>query len=204
MKDLTIKKKEKEKYIVEVIDCGDSLAIKFADGTVFSDYEKTDENIEILKDAMEAQKDSVLGNLPKFRRREIMYDVGAVAIPAASTYLMLTQATDITNPEQLAIATGAVVGVELVGLLSQSIKNRKKVKEIKKFMLRDEMQEDLDNLDQYPHALAGVKSSIVRLAENYEDPFNALFSDMYTTKDLEKISKNIEREKTYQLTPIKK
>ena len=65
------------------------------------------------------------------------------------------------------------------------------------------MKEDLENLDAYPHALTGVRSRVQELVNSFDNPFGAIHSEEYTTKDLIKISQNVEREKVYQLKPAK-
>ena len=41
------------------------------------------------------------------------------------------------------------------------------------------------------------------LVSSFDNPFGAIHSEEYTTKDLIKISQNVEREKVYQLKPAK-
>ena len=81
--------------------------------------------------------------------------------------------------------------------------NARKIAEIKKFKLRDSMREDLDRIEEYPHALTGVRSRVQELVNSFANPFSAINSESYTTKDLIKISQNVEREKVYQLKSVK-
>ena len=55
MQYLSKNKEDKHKYIVSVIDEGDTFSIKFADGTIYDGYAKTEENLNTVSDAMEAQ-----------------------------------------------------------------------------------------------------------------------------------------------------
>lgn len=52
MEVLTRNKKDKPNYIVRVTD-GDTLHVKFADGTAYDDYENSEANEELFNDVME-------------------------------------------------------------------------------------------------------------------------------------------------------
>ena len=49
----------------------------------------------------------------------------------------------------------------------------------------------------------GVKNCVQELVNSFANPFSAINSESYTTKDLIKISQNVEREKVYQLKSVK-
>ena len=55
MQYLSKNKEDKHKYIVSVIDNGDTFSIKFADGTIYDGYAKTEENLNTVSDVMEVQ-----------------------------------------------------------------------------------------------------------------------------------------------------
>ena len=59
------------------------------------------------------------------------------------------------------------------------------------------MQEDLENISDYPHALFEVRKSLAEFVRNSKNPFSIINTDQYTTEDLRKINKNISREKVY-------
>ena len=104
--------------------------------------------------------------------------------------------------EQIIITTGATI---IAGLMTGSVFayiNAEKLKEIEKLELRDFMEEDLENISDYPHALLGVRKNLAEFIKNSENPFSIINTDQYTIEDLRKINTNISREKVYckQLT----
>ena len=53
MQYLSKNKADKHKYIVSIIDEGDTFSVKFADGTIYDGYAMTEENLKEVSDAME-------------------------------------------------------------------------------------------------------------------------------------------------------
>lgn len=200
------KNKENEhKYIVSVIDEGDTFSIKFADGVVYDGYEKSEENLKTVSDVMEVQAQEASELDGYFKGRAVINGISTLVGTSAGAYAVNELGTSLCNnlssvePEYVAVATGVTVGIGAILGAKHIMANLKKIKEIKKFNLRNSMKEDLDNIGDYPHALTGIRRSVVELVRQVENPFEAIHSEQYTTKDLEKISQNIEREKTYQL-----
>ena len=126
---------------------------------------------------------------------------GAYAVQLLGTALCDTFSS--VSPEQVVTATGITIGAGTLIGLKHIMVNARKIAEIKKFKLRDSMREDLDRIEEYPHALTGVRSRVQELVNSFANPFSAINSESYTTKDLIKISQNVEREKVYQLKPAK-
>ncbi len=199
MKVLTTNKDELSTYITKVIDAGDTLSIKFADGTIFEGYEKTEENFKIIADAMESQVEIGIENLRKFKNKVALCGMEAATV-TVGVPIAVALNPSLQTEENLVLAGAAVIvgaGFGIVNLL----RNSAKVKEIEKFQYRNEMCEDLENIEQYPHALNGLRRRVAELVDRLENPFSAINSEQFTTKDLQKISQNIEREKVYQLKP---
>lgn len=198
-------KEDKHKYIVSVIDNGDTFSIKFADGVVYDGYEKSEENLKTVSDVMEVQAKEASELEGYFKGRVALNGITTAIGTTAGAYAVNELGTALCNnfssvePEYVAVATGITAGIGVILGAKHIIANVKKIKEINKFNLRNSMQEDLDNIEDYPHALTGVRKSVSELVSNFENPFGAIRSEQYTTKDLQKISQNIEREKVYQL-----
>lgn len=209
MQYLSNDKADKHKYIVSVIDEGDTFSIKFADGTVFGGYEKTEENLKTVSDAMEVQAQNAT-ELEGYYKGQVGVNVAATlfgtAIGAYAAKLLgtaLYETFPSVSPECAVTATGITIGAGTLIGLKHIMVNGKKIAEIKKFKLRDSMREDLDKIEEYPHALIGVRKRVQELVSSFDNPFGAIHSEGYTTKDLMKISQNVEREKVYQLKPAK-
>ena len=203
-------KENKHKYIVSVIDNGETFSIKFADGTIYDGYEKSEENLSIVSDVMEVQAQEATELEGYYKGQVAINATAAVAGTAVGAYAVnelvnaLSSSVSSMSPETATVATGVTIGIGTLLGAKHIVVNAKKVSEIKKFILRDSMKEDLDNIEDYPHAFTGVRTKVKELVENFDNPFGAIHSDEYTTKDLMRISQNIDREKVYQLTPAKK
>ena len=209
MQYLSKNKEDKHKYIVSVIDEGDTFSIKFADGTIYDGYAKTEENLKTVSDAMEAQAEEATELEGYYKGQAVINGLVAAAGTTAATYAVnelgieLCNAFSSVEPEHVTIAAGITIGTGVIFGVKNIVANIRKIAEIKKFKLRDSMKEDLENLDAYPHALTGVRSRVQELVSSFDNPFGAIHSEEYTTKDLIKISQNVEREKVYQLKPAK-
>ncbi len=210
MKYLSNNSEDKHKYIVSIIDGGETFSIKFADGTVYDGYEKNEENLKVVSDAMEVQAQEGCELEGYYKGRIGLNAAATVATTTASAWIVNSLGTELANtvtsitPEAISVATGVTIGIGAILGAKNIIANAEKLSEIKKFTLRNSMKEDLDKIEEYPHAFTGVRAKVKELVENFDNPFGAIHSEEYTTKDLVKISQNIEREKVYQLTPAKK
>ena len=209
MQYLSKNKEDKHKYIVSVIDNGDTFSIKFADGTIYDGYAKTEENLNTVSDAMEAQAEEATELEGYYKGLVGLNATATIAGTTAGAYAVQLLGTALcdtfssVSPEQVVTATGITIGAgPLIGLKHIMV-NARKIAEIKKFKRRDSMREDLDRIEEYPHALTGVRSRVQELVNSFANPFSAINSESYTTKDLIKISQNVEREKVYQLKSVK-
>lgn len=193
--------KEKHNYIVAIIDNGDTFSIKFADGTIYGDYEKSEENLKIINDVMEIQIAEAKEEKMYFEGKSAVTIIATLAATATSAWIIeeLSISLANTDPKYVTIAAGITV---VTGFISGGIfiyENAKKLKEIEKFTLRNYIKEDLDNINQYQHALLGVRKKILDLVKESTDPFSAINSDCYKVEDLQKIWENIEREKACKI-----
>ena len=209
MQYLSKNKEDKHKYIVSVIDNGDTFSIKFADGTIYDGYAKTEENLNTVSDVMEVQAEEATELEGYYKGLVGLNATATIAGTTAGAYAVQLLGTALcdtfssVSPEQVVTATGITIGAGTLIGLKHIMVNARKIAEIKKFKLRDSMREDLDRIEEYPHALTGVRSRVQELVNSFANPFSAINSESYTTKDLIKISQNVEREKVYQLKSVK-
>ncbi len=202
MEVLTRNKKDKPNYIVRVTD-GDTLHVKFADGTEYDDYENSEANEDLFNDAMEAQVEEGIKNLGAFKSL-LGLDIAATLISTAGAATLAGTNVLESAPEEIRIGAIITSGIIALGTAIRANVNNRKVKEIKKFEKRNQMSEELANLEIYPHALIGLRNRVVSLVKSSSNPFAAINSEEYTKKDLEKIEKNIERDKVFQKAPVKR
>ncbi len=202
MEVLTRNKKDKPNYIVRVTD-GDTLHVKFADGTEYDDYENSEANEDLFNDAMEAQVEEGIKNLGAFKSL-LGLDIAATLISTAGAATLAGTNVLESAPEEIRIGAIITSGIIALGTAIRANVNSRKVKEIKKFEKRNQMSEELANLEIYPHALIGLRNRVVSLVKSSSNPFAAINSEEYTKRDLEKIEKNIERDKVFQKAPIKR
>lgn len=202
MEVLTRNKKDKPNYIVRVTD-GDTLHVKFADGTEYDDYENSEANEDLFNDAMEAQVEEGIKNIGAFKSL-LGLDIAATLISTAGAATLAGTNVLESAPEEIRIGAIITSGIIALGTAIRANVNNRKVKEIKKFEKRNQMSEELANLEIYPHALIGLRNRVVSLVKSSSNPFAAINSEEYTKKDLEKIEKNIERDKVFQKAPVKR
>lgn len=202
MEVLTRNKKDKPNYIVRVTD-GDTLHVKFADGTEYDDYENSEANEDLFNDAMEAQVEEGIKNLGAFKSL-LGLDIAATLISTAGAATLAGTNVLESAPEEIRIGAIITSGIIALGTAIRANVNNRKVKEIKKFEKRNQMAEELANLEIYPHALIGLRNRVVSLVKSSSTPFAAINSEEYTKRDLEKIEKNIERDKVFQKAPVKR
>lgn len=202
MEVLTRNKKDKPNYIVRVTD-GDTLHVKFADGTEYDDYENSEANEDLFNDVMEAQVEEGIKNIGAFKSL-LGLDIAATLISTAGAATLAGTNVLESAPEEIRIGAIITSGIIALGTAIRANVNSRKVKEIKKFEKRNQMSEELANLEIYPHALIGLRNRVVSLVKSSSTPFAAINSEEYTKRDLEKIEKNIERDKVFQKAPVKR
>lgn len=192
-------KADKHTYITTIIDNGETFSIKFADGTVYTGYESSEDNLKTVIDIMELQAQEAKDDKMYFESKGAKTIISTLAGTTLAAWVVEELGANILNStfEQIIITTGATI---IIGLMTGSVFayiNAEKLKEIEKLELRSFMREDLENISDYPHALLGVRKSLAEFVRNSKDPFSIINSDQYTTEDLRKINKNISREKVY-------
>ena len=191
--------KDRNHYITEIIDNGETFSIKFADGTVYDGYEKSEENLKTVIDVMTQQAIDARNDKMYFEEKAAKIIITSLATTTLSSWFIEEFGTNIMNLniEQIIVATGTVIitGFATAGFLAYN--NAEKLKEIEKLELYDYLQEDLESIKDYPHALQGLSKGLKEFVKNTKNPFSIINSDQYTTEDLRKISKNISREKSY-------
>lgn len=184
-----------------------SLTVTYADGTVYDDYANTAENIEKIDTAMENQVKQGYDNIGKFRGLLGLSCLVSLASSIAPAYIY--QAEFVPEEQKPFVAGGAII-VSLLGA-REIIRNARCLNEVDKFKKRDSMHQELSKIaaeypTTYPHAFEGLSkkenAKARALIRKGEDPFTARNSDWYSERTLEKIERNVERDKAYQLTLI--
>lgn len=207
MKVLTRNKDNLSTYITDATIAGDekSIVVSFGDKSKIRNVKFVPENIARISEIMENQVSESLDNYGYFNRRRLFYGTGSAVCGAVSLGIIpvLNSVYGIGNDDLRALTIAGIGVVTTAVMLKNAIVNGKKVSEIDKFRMRESLRDELDGIANYATALNGVRSSVVDLIENTDAPFDAINSDSYTTKDLEKISENIEREKVLKLTYVK-
>ena len=188
MKNYTRKREDDTNYITScTLGDDDTIEVKFADGTIYRP-EATEENIRKVRDAMESQVTQGLTNYSYFKRNGFVsaaiaiLGTGASVIAASSETAALTQTA-------ATIVMGAGSLTSILGFAG-FIKNQGILSELDKFKVRNEHQADLVNLPR----------KLREHINTHDDPFNALYADLYRSKHITTISKEIAREKTYNFT----
>lgn len=190
---------DKSRYITGIIDNEETFSIKFADGTVYDGYEKNEENLKTVIDAMTLQAQEGKDDKMYFETKGAKTIIATLVTTALASCIIEGLGTNVLNLniEQLIAATSATVVVGFATGGRFTYINAQKLKEIEKLELYTFIQEELDNIDEYPNALNGVRKSLKEFIKNSSNPFSIINTDQYTTEDLRKISKNISREKGY-------
>lgn len=198
MKNYTRKREDDTNYIVScTLGDDDTIEVKFADGTIYRP-EATEENIRKVRDAMESQVTQGLTNYSYFKRNGFVsaaitiLGAGASVIAASSETAALTQTA-------ATVVMGAGSLTSILGFAG-FIKNQGILSELDKFKVRNEHQADLEKLNRYRYALVNLPRKLREHINNHDDPFNALYADLYSSKHITTISKEIAREKTYNFT----
>ena len=200
MKDYTLDKESKKKFIVDMYVVDDrTITVIFADGTQFEGIAYTEENIDKIRAIQEKQAKEGVANLPQFVRKARLSEMGVYAtVVTGFVAAGVTSCTPImqSNPTAAGLCIGAATVIASVPSLVKTIKNRRIANELKKVQYRDENRQVLDSYTEYPNALAGVKNKVhfTYSARHGVDPYSILSIDCFTREDLEKIVENQERQ----------
>lgn len=209
MKDYRVDKDKEQQYITSVklvkVSGNEVYEVEFADGQIFKNIKKDDENIKKIIEAQEKQAASGVANQGFFRSKRMqsgMAAIGTAAGTCALTSVVATGLTSITatqpNPLIAPITIGVLTIVSAIPGFARLVKNHQKVKELEKIEYRNDNKATLDSFRNYPNSLAGFTSDKKKKFKNSSDPFSIINIDNYSIEDLEDIVSNINREKTYQ------
>ena len=220
MKDYRLKDSKIKDYItdVEIIrkvrrkspTDFDEISIRFADGRVFDKIIYDEENMKKIIEQQELQAQEGLQNIGAFKKRKTK--AGRICLATTigtSIGLGLGMAANGEFDEPIALAASAgIVTIMALPSLCSYLKNSIVLKELDKIRYRNQHLEELTSFTDYEHSLAGLSSKTVKymngLAEQGKNPFSIYRIDSYTKEDLEQIVDNINTEKAYQFTYVKK
>ena len=203
MLNLTKKNESDETYIVGAYHFNDDkdIIIEFADGTKYV-VKNTPENVGKISTTMENQALSGTSNLVYFK----LSNVGCCAGAFASIVGGMIGGVLASN-----LGIGASLGCLILGVgisvcpVYKAVGNSMKITEIEKIQYRNTYSDKLDKVKVYENALANVSNNSVREhIESHDDPFNAMYLDEFTKKDLQAIVKDVDREQKFGFTYKKK
>ena len=212
MKEYIIDEDEKKKYITYFgRDKSGNISIQFADGRVFENVEYNEENIEKLERVQEEQAARGLSHYKIFKNRlnvskvktalsfagSLGLSIGATMIPAVS------QAVDNTHPVVVCLGIGALTVLGTIPAYAKLYRDSKVVEELDKLKYRNSHRDELDSIDEYQNAFAGMNSGKSRWIKRTDNPFSVVNVDRYEIEDLQTIVENINNEKSLGLTYAK-
>lgn len=198
--------KGEEKYILEVIkNSNGTLTIKFADGRVFRNILACDDNIAKIIATQEEQAKRGIASYRTFVKKanfaKAQSAISGAIIAGIGTGIAISDSIiSSQNPIIVAAGIGVVTILGMTPGLVKLVKNKGKIKELDKLRFRNEHIDDLREFRNYPNALSGVESHVVRFMRGTEDPFSILEIDQYQVDDLEQMMTNINVEKEYGFT----
>ena len=212
MKEYIIDEDEKKRYITYFgRDKSGNISIQFADGRVFENVEYNEENIEKLERVQEEQAARGLRHYKIFKNRLNMsklktaasfagslgLSIGATMIPAVS------RAVDNTHPVVVCLGIGALTVLGTIPAYAKLYRDSKVLEELNKLKYRNAHRDDLDSIDEYQNAFAGMNSGKSRWIKRTDNPFSVVNVDRYEIEDLQTIVENINNEKSLGLTYAK-
>lgn len=209
MKDYRVDKDREQQYItsVRLVKKGgkEVYEVEFADGQIFQNIEKNDDNIKKIISAQEKQAAAGVSNKGFFLNKRIQSGIATIGGGLGAgvvTSIISTGLTNLTatqpNPLVAPIAIGILAIAGTIPGAIHLVRNHAKVKELEKIEYRNDNKEDLDNIPLYPNALAGIDSEKRKMIKGSQNPFCITNIDRYTIDDLEEIVSNISREKAYK------
>lgn len=219
MKDYRLDRKANPDYILDVktrvikpeTEEGketEVLSVVFADGRVFKNVRYDQENMDTIIQQQNEQAQEGVENIGAFVSRKKMAGIMTGASIVGGPVIGAVAATLLPNPVTAAIGAGILTVSALVPSVCSLVRNSSKVRELEKIKYRDEHLEELRTYSTYPNALVGLSSSKRRwfeeMAEEKADPFCITEIDAYSKGDLEQIVDNMNTEKKYGFTYVKK
>lgn len=208
MKVYATKKDEKKKYIKDVNECSDgTLKITFADGRVFRNIEKNDENIDKINKVQEEQAKNGLDNYITFKNRfykSIVY-LGCCGF-ATGLFLASLFGYPQMTPVELFTGLGVINVFGTIPSVCKLVRNKLKINELDKISYRNNNIDKLKEYKEYENSLAGLSSSTSTYLNDApsDKAFSIVNVDNYTKKELETIVSNIDSEESLGFTYVKK
>ena len=137
---------DKRKYIKNVKDCNDgSLEIEFADGRVFKNIERNDENIKKINKIQEEQARKGLDNYVVFKNRFIKAIVYLGCSGFATGLVLATALTSQMTPVELFTGLGVINVFGTIPSFCKLLRNKLKMNELDKVSYRDNNIDILKN-----------------------------------------------------------
>ena len=212
MRDFRLYADEKDdNYITKYVINDSNISATISNGKyekpiIFDQIENNDENIENLNRRMTTQLKRAINNKDRFVLKRNISRV------ITTTGVIVGSLSVFTHDRYIA-AAGAIAlgGAIFAGLKARS--KSKDLEEIKKAELISDNMHNLKHLEDYPNALAASEEDFVVNAEETDllitkvddkDVVNANRIDEYDLEDLEKLIKNIDREKNMRFIKTKK
>ena len=210
MKEYIIDDAEKKKYVTRFYkEKNGSISVEFADGRVFRNIEYSDENIDKLIAKQEAQAKRGLDHYKTFKARlkRSQAKTGlsfagtlGLSIAAANYIPAISELVDKSNPLVVCLGIGVVTVLGTIPAYAKLYKDGKIVEELDKVKYRNSHQDELESIDEYPNALAGLDPNKTGWMKRVTDPFSIANVDRYGIEDLETIVSNINNEKQFGFT----
>ena len=221
MKDFRLSHSDGSKYILDVKtkecvtvtekneeEVTEALSIVFADGRVFKNVEYSEENLAKIIAQQEKQAKDGVENIDVFKKRKTKAGIMTTAAMIGGPVAGAVAAGLLPNPFTVAIGAGILTLAAAVPAVCSLVRNSGKVTELRKIQYRDENRAKLNEYSNYENALVGLSTRkrnwFTEMAEEQQDPFCITEIDSFTQDDLEQIMKNMETEKTYKFTYVKK
>ena len=212
MKEYIITEEERKKYITNFARVNNgTISVQFADGRVFEDVEYCPENIEKLVKVQEAQAKRGIDHYRVFKNRmnasrvktalsfagTLGLSIGATMIPAVS------EAVDSAHPLVVCLGIGALTVLGTIPAYAKLYRDTQVVDELDKLKYRDAHKSELDSMNNYSNALAGIERRKSNWMRRTNNPFSVINVDKYDIEDLEMIVDNISNEKSLGFTYAK-
>lgn len=216
MKDFTVNKSEKEKYIKDVrkvkkLSGQECYEITYADGRKFKNIMCHEDNLAKIESAQEEQASKAFANQDVFKNKAKKYKfstltgVVATSIVGATPLGMVINGTIINNNSQmLPLSVGTIFAGATVFSFFKYLSNKGKIAQLEKIDYINKNKDELSALKNYENALTGLSRVKKDYFKNTKKPFSILEIEKYSKKDLEIIISNIKREEKYHFEYNKK
>ena len=216
-------KNGKSEYIIDASIVGyqdedetyETIEVTYADGRVFGDIENTEEMREKIKGKQKTQIENGLELLPGLKTKVKLLKnssliAGLIGIGSITTGYIISHQS-LMSPEENTLALAALGTIAIFSEIPIHASLRKdvpKYKELSKFDMLKQYEQELKETPNYRNSLVGVKSEIADFIEecyaNGEDPFALSDGSPLEQKDIRQILNNLETEKNMGFQYIKR